>query len=141
MKVFTRFTALLLVLFCSISAIAYADDSSDLHSTIRGLLEPILENFVSYQIAGNDSGYYICVTHDYAFDVAGLVMMGIESYDAWASFVDSTISFADSIEYFLRAACVENPNLVFVVIDDYGFNTPILIICNGEVVYDFVPAE
>lgn len=141
MKAFKRFIALLLVFFCSFTTIAFADNSSDFHSSVKKMLETLLKEFDSYQIEGNDSGYYICISFDGIMDAIAAVMVGQKSHDDWQKFINVTVDYANSIQNFLNVAGVQNPNLLFVVIDDCGFNIPLLIICNGEIIYDFMPLE
>jgi len=141
MKRFARFISLLLVLVCFCATIASAEDSTDIHSNIKKLLENTLTGYSSFTIEGNDSGYYIIVTYDGMIDATAAVMVGLKPREDWQRYVDSATNYAKSVQNFLTIAGVKNPNLLFVVMDDYGFNFPLLIISNGVVVYDFIPAD
>lgn len=132
---------LLFALVCSFATNASADNSTDFHGTIRKLLERALVDNSYYKIEGNDSGYYICVSQNGIMDATAAVMVGVKSHDSWQQYINVAVDYANSIQNFLEVAGVKNPNLLFVVVDDYGLNIPLLIICNGNVIYDYVTVK
>lgn len=137
MKKFLRFVSLLLIITTLFSSTALAQSNTDTFSTTKALLEKILEQNYYYKLEGNESGFVIHISEEGIANACVSLMYGLNDRESWNSYVNSTIDYANSISDFLITCGIENPNLLFIVLDDLKFNSTILAIYNGNVIYDF----
>jgi len=141
MKHTSRFLAILIAITFVFSAPVSAEQESDLHSNIHSLLELLFKDSYYYKIEGNESGYVIYVAYEGVAASVFLTEMGMLPRDYWQEYIDATVEWADSISEFLAVCGAENPNVLFILVDDFEMKETLLVIYNGQVIFDYVPAK
>lgn len=141
MKKLLRRIALLLVLSCLFAPATLADSTTDLHSSIRGLLSNAMKDHYYYKIEGNESGYVIRIADEGIAAAVLSTAIGLSPREDWQAYSNSIINWANSISNFIKECGVENPNLLFILVDDWQMEETLLAIYNGTVIFDYAPAK
>lgn len=119
------------------SASAFAENESANMETIKSIVARPLEEFYYHKIEGNETGFIIQIAEEGLSLGAVSVLYGFTDRSEWEDYVNVTLDYANSISDLLIALGIENPNVLFIVLDDLELKSTLLAIYNGKVIYDF----
>jgi len=133
-----KFFSVLLIFAISFTSVTFAEKYDTYLDDVKFLIESVLREEDYNMVYGNESGFVIYTATDGLLGGAIAVMNGTIDYSEWESYINATIDYANSIAHFIELVGIENPNLLFIVVDEYSHEMPLLAICNGKVVYNIV---
>ena len=139
MKNMIRFVAVLLLIFAICSSYAFAESESIDYHAIVDMLQYICEysGYDYCKIEANESGFIIQVAQDGIYLYFLAMIYGMVDRSTWEEYVEINVNAANAISDTITACGIENPNLLFVLLDDRTHDASLLTICNGSVIYDY----
>lgn len=131
--------ALMVILF-SLAPASLAETEENKITIVKSLIETSLQDKDYYSLSCSKSGFIVKIAGDgVAYTAASYMMAGYdETKQEWVDYKNSVVEYAKSIQNFIEVAGIENPNLLFMVVDEYEFSSILLAIFNGEIIYDIL---
>lgn len=136
MNLMLKVFSILLIITVPFSSVAFTEEYDTYLDEVRAMVESIVKKSDYYRVEGNESGFVIWVAEDGLVNATLAYILGVRDYSEWESRINVTVDFVNSIANFIAVCGIENPNLLFIIVDDLTYQVPLLIVCNGEVVYN-----
>lgn len=139
MKKSLCFFLFLVILALAIPFSASAATEEPPIESIKAVLETMFEDVYYAKIDCNETGVIIRTSDEGIGTGVLAVEFGLADYEVWADLRTVTVDFANSIYFFLKECGIKDPNLLYVIVDDWTQDTIFLAIYNGKIVYDYLP--
>ena len=142
MNRYLRIISILCVL-CFVS-VAVAENTSQSQAkpiqVVKNGLEKALSQQIYCKVQCNESGIIVWMADEGTADtLTSLFAAGYdETNDSWVEFKNKIIGLYNSIHEFAIANGIENPDILYTLVDDINFETVLLAVYNGEIIFDIM---
>ena len=136
-------TIALVLLILSLVSVAIAETTPSKTEALRVVkfgLEDALSNQSYRKVQCNESGIIVWMADEGTADkVADFLTAGYDSEcEPWMNFKQKSIGLFNSIRSFAVDNGVDDPQLMFLLVDDINFETVLLAIKNEEIIFDIM---
>lgn len=133
----------LVLLVLSLFSVATAETTqtqADALKTVKFGLEKLFSKQSYYKVQCNESGIIVWLADEGTADkVADFLTAGHDAtFEHWVNFKEKTINLYNSILSYAVDNGVENPRLLFLLVDDINFETVLMAIRDEEIIFDIM---
>ena len=132
--------AIVLVFLSGATAETTAQTQTEALRIVKHGLEDVFSGQIYSKVQCNESGIIVWMADEgTAEKVAGFLAVGYnETCENWVQFKGKSVNLYNSIRTFAIDNGIEEPNVLFVLVDDINFETVLMAIRNEEVIFDIM---